>query len=112
MLEELDGRVQPLRGPLRELLAKLQEVLEDPGAFGHSLRSEVLVDLGGLEGSLEGPMRLEGSLEGPILWRLHDAPGFPDVLEVAVGPDDGDGLVVEVLEDPGGFSLAHLVLKG
>ena len=74
--------------------------------------TKVLVDLGGLEGSLEGPMRLEGSLEGPILWRLHDALGFPDVLEVAVGPDDGDGLVVEVLEDPGAFSLAHLVLKG
>ena len=38
--------------------------------------------------------------------------GFPVVLEVAVVHDDGDGLVVEALEDPGAFSLAHLVLKG
>ena len=54
----------------------------------------------------------EEELLHTILWTLHDVLGFPDVLEVAVVPDDGGGLVVEVLEDLGAFSLAHLVLKG
>ena len=30
----LDGVVQPLRGPLLEMLVRIEEVLEDPGGFG------------------------------------------------------------------------------
>ena len=36
----------------------------------------------------------EEELLHTILWTLHDVLGFPDVLEVAVVPDDGGGLVV------------------
>ena len=56
----------------------------DLRAFGHRLCCEVLDDLGGLEGSLEGPM------PGVIMprWRTID--------ELAEVPDERHGLVVQI----------------